>query len=236
MSDPLRSEGHRRAALDHARRAQAPRSDAAGAARRDPRLHPALAAGADRQQRQTWRWLVVTDAGKRAELARIYREGGDQYLEMARTQRAGRRRPDAARLRLGVLAARTTWHEVPVHVIPCVVGRPPAGAPVGDARLGVRLDLPGGVELPARAALARARLGADHAAPVPRAGGGEAARHSRRTSCRWRSCRSPTRRAPTSSSAQRPAPETITSFDSWSLLSPWARSRCTPSATRTASR
>src|SRR6267142_916458 len=33
---------------------------------------------------QSWRWVVVTDAGKRAELARLYREIGDQYLTMAR--------------------------------------------------------------------------------------------------------------------------------------------------------
>ena len=32
---------------------------------------------------QSWRWVVVTDAGKRAEIARLYREVGDQYLEMA---------------------------------------------------------------------------------------------------------------------------------------------------------
>ena len=33
---------------------------------------------------QSWRWMIVTDAAKRAELARLYREVGDQYLEMAR--------------------------------------------------------------------------------------------------------------------------------------------------------
>ena len=33
---------------------------------------------------QTWRWLVVTDAATRAELARLYREAGAEYLDQAR--------------------------------------------------------------------------------------------------------------------------------------------------------
>jgi nitroreductase len=78
---------------------------------------------------QTWRWLVVTDAPLRKELARIYREGGAQYLEMARARAAEgdvqtRRVYDSAFWLIDHLA------EVPVHVIPCVIGRPPAGAPV----------------------------------------------------------------------------------------------------------
>jgi len=78
---------------------------------------------------QTWRWLVVTDAPLRKELARIYREGGAQYLEMARARAAEgdaqtRRVYDSAFWLMDHLA------EVPVHAIPCVIGRPPAGAPV----------------------------------------------------------------------------------------------------------
>jgi len=78
---------------------------------------------------QTWRWLVVTDAPLRKELARIYREGGAQYLELARARAAEgdaqtRRVYDSAFWLMDHLA------DVPVHVIPCVIGRPPAGAPV----------------------------------------------------------------------------------------------------------
>jgi nitroreductase len=79
---------------------------------------------------QSWRWMVVTDAGKRAELARLYREVGDQYLEMARTNvPAG----DAQTKRVYDSAFWLKDHlqEVPVHVIPCVVGRVPDGAPLG---------------------------------------------------------------------------------------------------------
>ena len=79
---------------------------------------------------QSWRWLVVTDQGKRAELARLYKEVGDQYLEMARNNvPAG----DAQTKRVydSAFWLKDHLHEVPVHVIPCVVGRLPEGAPIG---------------------------------------------------------------------------------------------------------
>jgi nitroreductase len=79
---------------------------------------------------QSWRWLVVTDKGKRAALAKMYKEVGDQYLEMARNNvPAG----DAQTKRVydSAFWLKDHLHEVPVHVIPCVVGRLPEGAPVG---------------------------------------------------------------------------------------------------------
>jgi nitroreductase len=79
---------------------------------------------------QSWRWMVVTDKAKRAELARIYKEVGDQYLEMARNNvPAG----DAQTKRVydSAFWLKDHLHEVPVHVIPCVVGRVPEGAPIG---------------------------------------------------------------------------------------------------------
>jgi nitroreductase len=79
---------------------------------------------------QSWRWMVVTDAAKRAELARLYREVGDQYLEMARTNVPS---GDAQTRRVydSAFWLKDHLHEVPVHVIPCVVGRVPAAAPIG---------------------------------------------------------------------------------------------------------
>src|SRR4051794_5833878 len=66
---------------------------------------------------QGWRWLVVTDPDKKAELARMYRESGLGYLEQAaateddpQTRRVYERARDLA----GVL------HRVPVMVIPCI--------------------------------------------------------------------------------------------------------------------
>jgi nitroreductase len=81
---------------------------------------------------QSWRWMVVTDAGKRAELARLYREVGDQYLEMARSSVSD---GDAQTERVceSAFGLKDHLHEVPVHVIPCVVGRLPESAPVGMA-------------------------------------------------------------------------------------------------------
>jgi len=79
---------------------------------------------------RSWRWLVVTDKGKRAELARLYKEVGDQYLEMARNNVPS---GDAQTKRVydSAFWLKDHLHEVPVHVIPCVVGRLPEGAPVG---------------------------------------------------------------------------------------------------------
>src|SRR5262249_21744570 len=79
---------------------------------------------------QSWRWMVVTDAVKRAERGRLYRAIGDQYLEMARGNiPAG----DAQTQRVydSAFWLKDHLHEVPVHVIPCVVGRVPDGAPMG---------------------------------------------------------------------------------------------------------
>jgi nitroreductase len=75
---------------------------------------------------QTWRWLVVTDPGKRAALAEIYQRGGKAYLEQARQQTS-----DGQTRRVYESAFWLLEHlgEVPVHVIPCVLGRLPESAP-----------------------------------------------------------------------------------------------------------
>jgi nitroreductase len=67
---------------------------------------------------QGWRWVVVTDAAKKAELARIYEEGGGDYLRRNATSTGaqGRVYSSAAYL-LDVL------HKVPAMVIPCIEGR-----------------------------------------------------------------------------------------------------------------
>jgi nitroreductase len=79
---------------------------------------------------QSWRWMVVTDAGKRAELARIYREVGDQYLEMAR-KNVPTGDAQTKRVYDSAFWLKDHLQEVPVHVIPCVVGRVPPSAPIG---------------------------------------------------------------------------------------------------------
>lgn len=69
---------------------------------------------------QGWRWLVVTDADKRRELARMYSEGGRGYLESA----AGREMNEQTRrVYESALFLTDILDRVPVHVIPCIKGR-----------------------------------------------------------------------------------------------------------------
>jgi nitroreductase len=69
---------------------------------------------------QQWRWIVVTDPAKRAAIAEAYREGAGNYFAGARpgTETQTGRVVDSATYLLDVL------DRVPVHVIPCHVGRP----------------------------------------------------------------------------------------------------------------
>jgi nitroreductase len=69
---------------------------------------------------QKWQFVVVTDATKRAALGELWREGAERYLASAEAQplpSQNERLLDSVRH----LAAHI--HEVPVHVIPCVMGR-----------------------------------------------------------------------------------------------------------------
>jgi uncharacterized protein (TIGR02118 family) len=80
--------------------------------------------------RQAWRWLVVTDAKKRKALAEIYKRGGAEYLEQALKATP----PGDAQTRRVYESA--LWlvehlHEVPVHVIPCALGRVNDSLPLG---------------------------------------------------------------------------------------------------------
>ncbi|HWE53951.1 MAG TPA: nitroreductase family protein [Acidimicrobiales bacterium] len=69
---------------------------------------------------QGWRWIVVTDADKRRELARMYSEGGRGYLESAAGQAMD---PQTRRVYESALHLTDTLGQVPVHVIPCIEGR-----------------------------------------------------------------------------------------------------------------
>ena len=69
---------------------------------------------------QRWRWLIVTDPEKRAALADLYREGNAEFQKMM----AGNphRESDAFYESANFLVDHL--QEVPVHVVPCIVGRP----------------------------------------------------------------------------------------------------------------
>jgi nitroreductase len=79
---------------------------------------------------QGWRWLVVTDPAKRAALADIYRKGFYPYLEMREAEAAAAGGSDATseRVRYSSVHLAEIFHQVPVHVVPCIQGRDLAGA------------------------------------------------------------------------------------------------------------
>ncbi|HJP76722.1 MAG TPA: nitroreductase family protein [Pseudonocardiaceae bacterium] len=87
--------------------------------------------------RQTWHWLVVTDADQRAAIGELYRRAVDEYLDSPGA--AGKLfadDPDRAKVqnRVGSSVAYLGEHlgEVPVLVIPCLVARDlPAGNQAG---------------------------------------------------------------------------------------------------------
>jgi len=68
---------------------------------------------------QRWRFVVVLDASKRADLAQLYREAGSAYLQEAAAKSEGQDR----RVYDSALYLAEHLHEVPVHVIPCLLGR-----------------------------------------------------------------------------------------------------------------
>ena len=105
---------------------------------------------------QGWRWIVVEDAVTRAALADIYRRAGESALAPGPGRR--RHRTDAPRVRLGPVPDGApspragTRH--PLHHRTLA-----RAADQRQPRRPLRLDLPGGVVVSARAAGARSRLG-----------------------------------------------------------------------------
>jgi nitroreductase len=69
---------------------------------------------------QDWRWLVITDAEKRAAIADIYRSIGAEYLAHAAATTPD---PQTRRVYCSALALTETLAKVPVHVIPCLQSR-----------------------------------------------------------------------------------------------------------------
>lgn len=78
---------------------------------------------------QSWRWIVVDDPDKRRALADIYRKGADAYLTQAGAEAEKRGDAQTQRVFSSAVYLAEHLHEVPVHLIPCVEGRPPADAP-----------------------------------------------------------------------------------------------------------
>jgi len=66
---------------------------------------------------QDWRWLVITDADKRAAIAEIYRSIGAEYLAQAAASEPD---PQTRRVYRSAVTLSETLGQVPVHVIPCL--------------------------------------------------------------------------------------------------------------------
>jgi nitroreductase len=71
--------------------------------------------------RQTWRWMMVTDPAKRAALAELY-GSGRPYLEAGAAGQLSDD-PQTVRVYKSALYLVDILADVPVHVIPCLEGR-----------------------------------------------------------------------------------------------------------------
>ncbi len=83
--------------------------------------------------KQGWRWMIVDDADKRAALAKLYRDviGGYFEKQIERARAGGADEAQTVRVYESAIHLRDHLHEVPVHVIPCIEGRPAGGGGAG---------------------------------------------------------------------------------------------------------
>jgi nitroreductase len=77
---------------------------------------------------QNWHFMVVTDAGKRAALAELYRKGWEHYLTMPlAAPNLHFANPAHTAMQDRIMASLPSFiehfHAIPVHVIPCLSGR-----------------------------------------------------------------------------------------------------------------
>lgn len=73
---------------------------------------------------QHWRWLVVDDPGKRTALAELYNRSAAPYLAEGRRQAEEAGITDKSAILDSATYLAEHLAEVPVHVIPCILGRP----------------------------------------------------------------------------------------------------------------
>jgi nitroreductase len=87
--------------------------------------------------RQHWHFMVVTDAARRLALAELYRKvfAGYRTRRGAMTFASEERAATQVRVSSSADYLAEHFHEVPVHVIPCIEGRPEAQTYSGQAAL-----------------------------------------------------------------------------------------------------
>ena len=79
---------------------------------------------------QTWRWIVVEDADQRMALSDIYRKGANEYLTAAGEQAQAGGDAQTQRVFESAIYLAENLQEAPVHLIPCVQGKPADPAPL----------------------------------------------------------------------------------------------------------
>ncbi|SEO77494.1 nitroreductase family protein [Trujillonella endophytica] len=77
---------------------------------------------------QTWSFVVVTDARKRARIAELYRAAATTLFEAARARARETGDEQTAKAYDGALHLAGVLDRVPVHVLPCIRGRIPDGS------------------------------------------------------------------------------------------------------------
>ena len=87
--------------------------------------------------RQGWHFMVVTDSAKRKAIAEYYRKSFEVYIGSGGPRGRGKeddpRHARASKVRDSAIYLSEHLHEVPVHIIPCIEGRPENPAPVAQA-------------------------------------------------------------------------------------------------------
>lgn len=79
---------------------------------------------------QGWRWIIVEDADKKAKLADIYRIAAEGYLSEQAKMNSSTDDKQTGRVLDSAMYLADNLEKVPVHVIPCLEGKPPEGTPV----------------------------------------------------------------------------------------------------------
>jgi nitroreductase len=86
---------------------------------------------------QNWRWLVIRDQAVKSEIAKLFREVGEDYLR--RTIEPLGDYANEPRIARNIASGRHLLEvidQVPVFVIPCLLGRPQGGNPALSAFYG----------------------------------------------------------------------------------------------------
>ena len=86
--------------------------------------------------RQGWRFVVVTDAAKRAALADIYRKGAMGYLSKAHERASAAGSAQTERVFSSTLYLAEHFQDVPVHVIPCIESSTPRNPTAWSSLMG----------------------------------------------------------------------------------------------------